>query len=349
MDQFRLAIEAAPSGIITVDRAGIIELVNAQIERLFGYTRDELIGMSVDMLLPGSIPAGPEEHSRTSAPGRVFGLRKSGEQVHVEITVNPLDSDGQARRLISVVDVAERARAEHEHRDLIAELQHLAGSLIMARDAERARIARELHDGASQQLAGLGIALSGLKRRLQPLNRDDLQADVTSLQNRANAVASSLRDLSHNLHPSALRLAGLVPALTTYCEEVSREHRISVACVAEGDFDGVDAETAHTLYRITQEALHNVVKHAGAHRVKVVLRHTRTMNELSILDDGKGFDVARARKSRKGLGLVSINERVRLAGGTLKVIAERNKGTQVVVVLPSRRTDDEAGRIFPTL
>ena len=140
-------------------------------------------------------------------------------------------ADGTVQRLVGTkVDITERKRAEEAIRENEAALQasnreirHLAGSLITAQDAERARIARDLHDDVSQQLAALSIALSGLKRRVRAVSHDeDLETDVASLQQRAIALAESVRHLSHDLHPDVLKHGGLTAALAAHCAEVSR-------------------------------------------------------------------------------------------------------------------------------
>ena len=146
---------------------------------------------------------------------------------------------------------------------------------------------------------------------------EDLQRDVASLQQRTIALAANIRHISHDLHPSVLEHAGLVAALTAYCTEVQQQQTVAVTFSAEGDFASTDADVALCLYRIAQEALRNVVAHADARRADVRLRRLDDSVELTIADDGKGFDVVGARADSKGLGLVSINERVRLAGGTV--------------------------------
>ena len=240
------------------------------------------------------------------------------------------------------VDITERKRAEEAIREKEAvlrvsdqEIQNLVGRLIAAQEVERSRIARDLHDDTGQQLAGLAIALSGLKRRVRALQGDDdLQRDMSSLQQRTITLAENVRNLSHALHPSALEHAGLVAALAGYCTEVRRLQTVAVTFSSEGDFESTDAETALCLYRITQEALRNVVAHAEARHTDVRLRRTGAIAELTIADDGKGFDVVQTRESREGLGLVSISERVRLTGGTVSITTELNKGTQVRVQIP---------------
>ena len=232
------------------------------------------------------------------------------------------------------VEAAERERSERENKDLLDRLQRLSGSLITAQDKERARIARDLHDDLSQQLAAVSIALSGLRRRIAAgTNEVELQADLASIQQRVVALAEAVRNLSHDLHPDVLKHAGLTRALAARCAELTRSEAITATCTTEGDFESVPSETGHCLYRVAQEALHNVVKHARARRVDVRLLRTGDAVEVSVADDGQGFDVSSARKSREGLGLLSINERVRLAGGTQRR-AEAGKGTRIRVRIP---------------
>ncbi len=234
------------------------------------------------------------------------------------------------------IDITERREAEDRVREGNREIQHLAGRLIEAQDAERARIARDLHDDVSQQLAGLSIALSSLKHRMEVSEvSEELKADLRALHRRAATLAQNVRHLSHDLHPTVLRHAGLVAALTTYCAELQRSHGPVLACSAEGDLASVDSTVALCLYRIAQEGLRNVVAHSGASRADVRLLRSGDHAEMTIVDDGKGFDVATSLERGRGLGLVSIRERVRLAGGTVSFDAEGKKGTRLRVQVPA--------------
>jgi PAS domain S-box-containing protein len=254
--------------------------------------------------------------------------------------------DGTLQRLVGTkVDITERKRAEEAVRENEAvlrtrnqEIQDLAGRLIAAQEVERARIARDLHDDLSQQLASLAIALSGVKRQVGALaGAGELQGDVAALQQRTLALAENIRRLSHDLHPSAIEHAGLVAALANYCKELQRRHTVVVTFRAEGDFESTAADSAFCLYRVAQEGLRNVVTHAHARHVAVRLVSTGDDAELTIVDDGRGFDI-QAAKSTKGLGLISISERVRLAGGTVSIVTELNKGTHVRVQVPTHRS-----------
>jgi signal transduction histidine kinase len=215
-----------------------------------------------------------------------------------------------------------------------AGLRDLSARLIAAQEVERARIARDLHDDVSQQLAGLSIALSGLKRRAGAIpNGEDLEATVSLLQQKTTTLADSVRHLSHDLHPDVLRHVGLASALTTYCKELSGSPALVVTCGADGDFEPIGSEAALCLYRIAQEALHNVVKHANARHATVRLLCSSGIAELTVADDGQGFDI-RTRGKDKGIGLVSITERARFLGGTVSIVTTLNKGTEVRVRIP---------------
>jgi signal transduction histidine kinase len=181
----------------------------------------------------------------------------------------------------------------------------------------------------------MSIAFSGLRQRMSESEvNEDLQEDLRALQQRTGALAQNVRHLSHDLHPTVLRHAGLVAALTRYCTELERTHGTVMTCRAEGDVASIAPEPALCLYRIAQEALRNVIAHAGASRADVRLVCTDTITEMTVTDDGKGFDLASSLEEAKGLGLVSITERVRLAGGTVSIVTDLKKGTRVCVRIP---------------
>ena len=240
------------------------------------------------------------------------------------------DVDITERRNAEDSMLESRAALEQSHR----EVQQLAGRLIEAQDTERARIARDLHDDVSQQLAGVSIAFSGLKQRLGEYGvREELQQELADLQQQTLTLARNVRQLSHDLHPTVLRHLGLERALTSYCGELERSHGVVMRCGAEGDFTSMGPEAGLCVYRIAQEALRNVVAHAGARRADVRLFRRGDEAEITITDDGRGFDVNDPER-RKGLGLVSIMERAKLAGGTISIETSLDHGTRVHATIP---------------
>ena len=248
------------------------------------------------------------------------------------------------------VDITERRNAEdriregqaaleHSHR----EIQHLAGRLIRAQDTERARIARDLHDDVSQQLAGVSISFSGLKHRLSEYQVGaELQQELVDLQQQTHALARNVRQLSHDLHPTVLQHLGLVKGLTLYCGQLERAHGVEMRCSAEGDLASISQEAALCVYRIAQEALRNVVAHAGASRADVRLQRAGEHIDVTIADDGRGFYSASAVK---GLGLVSITERAKIAGGTVDFVTNAPQGTRIHARIPAEARVKSNGKV----
>ena len=199
-------------------------------------------------------------------------------------------------------------------------------------DAERARIARDLHDDASQELAALSIGLGMVRRRLveDPASAD---AALKNLQERAVDVGEQIRRFAHELHPGVLQRAGLPAALRSQCAEFSEQHRLAVDLRTDVERDDISPTIAVCLYRVAQEAFHNIAKHAAARRVDVALSRTAGGVALAVIDDGRGFD-PESLERQNGLGLVSLDERVRLLGGTLTVDSHPDRGTTVRVQVP---------------
>ena len=207
--------------------------------------------------------------------------------------------------------------------------------MIEAQEVERARIARDLHDDVSQQLAGVSIAFSGLKQRLGEYHvSEELRQELAELQQQTLKLARNVRQLSHDLHPTVLQHLGLVKGLTSYCGELGRAHGVAMTCTAEGDFGAITPDAALCVYRIAQEALRNVVAHAGASRADVRLLQMGDQAQITIADDGRGFDAANRVERDAGLGLVSMSERARIIGGTVRIVSEPNQGTRVQATIP---------------
>jgi len=271
-------------------------------------------------------------------------IRESGTGVqtarHWLVRCYPVREEGVITSVSCVMEeITERVRAQEALAASEAALRHshartrsLAGRLITAQETERTRIARELHDDVSQRLATLAIGLSSLKREL-PSGCAHLSDELQQYQDWAVEMADDIRNLSHELHPGVLRHAGLAAALKSVCCEVERKRGLAVSFEASDQLEDVPPEMALCLYRVAQETLHNAASHAGARHVLVGLTLREEELELSVRDDGCGFDLASARR-RGGLGLLSIDERVRLVGGVVELRTAPGRGTAVSVRIP---------------
>jgi len=225
-----------------------------------------------------------------------------------------------------------RQRASRAATDSARDIRALAGRLMTAQEEERRRIARELHDGVNQDLAALSIALSAIEDDLPDDTPVARRKELALLQERAVELAETIRNMSHELHPGVLQYAGLAAALRSYCREFEREHGLAVTYQADDDLGVIPAHVALCLYRVTQEALKNIGRHANASHAWVNVERAAPDLTLSIRDDGRGFDLAAAR-ARGGLGLISLDERVRIVGGRLAIDSEPDRGTEIRVVV----------------
>ena len=247
------------------------------------------------------------------------------------------DSYGNLMGANTVVqDVTERKRVRQALQESFHQLQEsnarrldLAGRMISAQEAERQRIARELHDDFSQRLAEISIELGIVRSQLEN-TKSSLGDQVGRVRSRSMELSAAMRELSHNLHPSVLKHAGLGGALRGLCDHFAKQQAIQVNCSADVPEDMPD-EVALCLYRIAQESLSNVARHAKAKHVQLTLVRRSPFLELTVRDDGAGFEPAAVYKH---LGLFSIKERARLLNGTVTIDSARGYGTMVRAVVP---------------
>jgi signal transduction histidine kinase len=221
----------------------------------------------------------------------------------------------------------EKARASYD------EVRDLAGRLISARESERTRIARDLHDDIGQRVASLSIALSRIQRQIPDASNPARQS-LSDLERQSTQLSADLRHLSHELHPGALEHLGLLEALRERCDDFKQESGITVQLDVADAWRDVSDALALCLYRVAQEALRNVATHAKAQNVTISLGQLNGHVMMHVADDGCGFDPT-AKAGRPGLGLVSLNERVHMLGGALDVTAARGAGTRIAVTLPT--------------
>jgi signal transduction histidine kinase len=229
-------------------------------------------------------------------------------------------------------DVTERIKAETTIQERERELQSLTGRLILGQEAERRRLARELHDDLSQRLAALAIEVGKLETHVQD-GKESILKRLCGLRDQTIRIAADVHNLSRRLHPSILEDLGLTKAVEAECARFGSREGIAVAYNAENIPTILPKDISLSIYRIIQEGLNNIAKHACARRADVCLSASEASLHLAIQDDGLGFDVDEVRKM-PGLGLSSIRERVRLVNGRHRIKSEPGKGTAIEVTVP---------------
>jgi PAS domain S-box-containing protein len=215
------------------------------------------------------------------------------------------------------------------------QVRSLAARLISAQESERRRIALQLHDDLSQNIATLGLAISRLKRKL-PDSRERVVDELDQLGQHTNELTTQIRRLSHQLHPAALEHLGLVAALESQVTDFGREEQIEVKFSSHLKMEKIPFDVSVCLYRVALEALRNVSRHSGASSASVSLIEDQDSLKLEVSDSGSGFDVESVKRGI-GLGLVSAEERVHLLEGTFEVRSKPEIGTTLVARIPLAR------------
>jgi PAS domain S-box-containing protein len=327
-----LAIDAADVGIWIRDLARNEIWASEKWRELFGFAPTEPLEFNAILrrLHPDDREGFVQALTMASAGGGRYQveyrlLMPDGEtrwissmgRVEVEATGQPVLMRGASR------DVTVRKHAE------IA-VRHLSGRLLSAQEAERRRIARELHDNLSQRVALLAIEIEQVGMKSEPLS--DVAGSMRQLGMRTAEISTEIHNLSHQLHSAKLEALGLEVAVQGHCREL-RAQGLQVQCLAEKVPDALPYEVALCLFRVVQEGLNNVVKHSGAREVRVQLTGTGDALLLTIADAGRGFDEATATGQR-GLGLASMRERLHSINGELTLRSHPGHGATIIARVP---------------
>ena len=232
-----------------------------------------------------------------------------------------------------VAEVAERMQTEQSLESSRRELQKLASRLLCVQEEERRRISRDLHDDINQRLALLAMEIEGVERQLSssPVH---VGRAVRAIQDRVVELSEDVRHLAYQFHPSILDDLGLPIALQRLVDDFTARSNVQGSFGHKNIPEVVPQEIATCLYRVAQESLNNVARHAEASRVDVELIRSRSGLTVTITDDGVGFVSEQSQNGRHGLGLLSMKERVALVHGALQIISAVGKGTRVQVVVP---------------
>ena len=332
--------EAAAQAIFIVDEGGKIVMANPATEKLFGYAPQELLGKSVDLLVPEPLRRDHVAHREryfAHPQNRPMGLgmdlqarRKDGTEFFAEISLASIRAAQGTLGVAFVTDISKRRADQEAIQRQREDLRTLARRLMTAQDEERRRIARNLHDDLSQQLAHLSIDLGKIANEF---HSEEKVAQLRKLQRRAADAGENVRQISHQLHPSILEDIGLSAALEQYCEEFAERSGIQTHFISRNVPDTLSRDVASCLYHIAQECLRNVSKHSKAESVFVTLEAVDNVLRLAVKDQGIGLDAGRMEPGAS-IGLVGIKERAQLVHGTLSIQSQSGIGTEVDVKIP---------------
>ena len=338
---FRGLLESAPDAMVIVDSNGTIQIVNARTERMFGYTRAELRDQPVDLLVPERLRNAHIRHRvgylakpvarPMGADLELHGRRKDGTEFPVDISLSPMQSESGRFVIAAVRDVTDRLDAQRKLDETaeVLQRQRLFARLIAAQEEERLRIASDIHDDTVQAMTATSLRMQQLRRHLTDPAQIEL---LTTLEGAVRESIVRLRRLMFDLRPASLDRSGLAAAMRELLERLHEETRVTFTLENHLTAEP-EGEIRTALYRIAQEALVNVKKHADARRVDVELRTVGSGCRVRIEDDGRGFDVDSTDKPGH-LGLVSMRERAQIAGGWWTVRRAGEGGTVVEFWLP---------------
>lgn len=330
-------LESAMDAIITVDSQQNILLYNRAAETIFGWPAADALGQPLTKLIPGRFHAGHAGHMkrfgttgvtsrRMGGANLVYGLRRNGEEFPVEASISQLDTP--EGRLFTVIlrDATERIRAQEE-------LAAYAAQASAIREQEKTRVARELHDELAQSLTALKMDTIWLRD-----HRDaaavEVQAKLDGMLAMLDASVAATRRIAADLRPLVLDDLGLVAAIEWLTQNFTQRHGVPCALDIDEDME-LHEPYATAVFRIVQESLVNVAKHARAARVQVSVARTGAEVTLSVSDDGAGFEAAAPRKDGS-LGLAGLRERAQLLKGTVSITSAPGQGTRVQALIPVR-------------
>ena len=322
------------------DLEGRCTYVSPSSQEVIGFEPQELVGRKPwELAHPSDRERLLEEHYGRVLKGEfvppvTYRMRKkTGDDIWMETVTQPVFEGGEVVKMRSGSwDVTDRVETRELADQRMGEVQRLMEALLRSQEEERGRIARDLHDDIAQQLAYVSMQTETLAQK--PEFAPAAESGLWKIRDDIGEVTEKLRVIAHQLHPSAMEHLGPAASLSSLCEEIGRAANLKIRFHASGDVPSkVPQGVGLCLYRVLQEGLHNVTKHARAKTVNVRFSRVKSGIRLTIRDDGKGFKMENIR-GRKGLGLISMKERTDLAGGNLKLESRPGGGVRIQIDFP---------------
>lgn len=334
-EKYRTLVEQATDGIFIADHTGKFVIVNSAAVKLSKYTEEELASLTIyDLADPEEIKTNPfrfeEMKSEQGARSERKLKRKDGSILDIEINAKFL-SDG--RFLAFIRDITERKKAEDELNSSYKAIRKLTSHLQNAREEERTHIAREIHDELGQQLTVLKMDVSWLNKKIKQLENQQLNEKATEIVQMLNDTVNTVRRISSDLRPVLLDDLGLAAAIEWHLMEFGKRSGIKTEFFTLESAIEIPRAIATGLFRIYQESITNIARHSEATEVMVELFVEDKVVTMAISDNGKGFDVTSIGR-KKTLGVLGMQERTVMMGGTFRIKRNPAKGMKVEVHVP---------------
>jgi len=335
-------MQLIPYACLTVNAQGQIVLNNRIAEQLFGYTSEEITGQPIDTLLPESFRDLHAHHRATymAQPEarplderlELIGLCRDGRLAPVEIGLSPLVVDGDLFVLAIIRDITRRKEEEKRLCRSQEQLRELSAHLLTLREEERTHISRAIHDDLGQMLTGIKMDIAWLQKRLKQ-DQEPLLDKTKAMSTLIDTGIQSIRQIATELRPGLLDHFGLEAAVEWHLQEFQERTEIHCKLVSALNDTILDDTIKTAAFRILQEALTNVSRHAQASLVEVSLSLTPTELIMIICDNGRGISESECNNPR-AIGLLGMRERARMLAGELKIQGAAGKGTTVSLRLP---------------
>jgi PAS domain S-box-containing protein len=326
-EAYRILVEAMNEGAVTISSEGTVLYANARFAEMLKTSLEKVLGLPFSGFIASPEREFLHRFLESSAQGNITAetrlLASDGSEIAIHLSGNPLPDVGVSAICVVVTDITQRKLIEKAQRDL-------ARNMLDAQEKERQRVARELHDGVNQLLSSTKHRLHDVEERL--IGDAPLRRNVVQVRKLVDRTIGEIRAISRNLRPSELDDLGLVAAIRTLGAEFAKRTRVRVDFAFAEFQRTLSPEIELTLYRIVQESLANVEKHARASRVNLELTASRAGVALHIKDNGRGFGERRANGSH--WGLINMRERASHVNGTFEVHSERGQGTTIEVRIP---------------
>lgn len=325
-----------PMWMLSLENFRIIDVNNAAL-RHYGYSKEEFLALDSHKMRP--LEEEPrflkdmrERIEGVSNRGNWQHQKKNGEFILTEISVFDFESDGGPIRLVLSNDVTEQIRTADKLKKSYDEIRGLASHLQDVREEERAWIAREIHDQLGQQLTGLKMDFSWLKRKM--VEEDEFTRErITNSLSLLDETIRTVRRIVTEIRPGILDDLGLIPAIEWQAEEFQKRFSIPTHFITDVDKASFPAGVSIGLFRICQESLTNIARHAFASKINIALSQEAENILLRIDDNGKGFQAEKSG-DQKTLGLLGMKERALMMGGKFQIESSKGKGTSVFVTVP---------------